>query len=725
LKKSFGAEPAQVSFLRIAAPHAALGVGLAFALGCTTPDRPADAAGTLPRPPSAGARGAASSVPETPAHVGAERSSASLGPTAHSNPASTAAAPTEDGARTTLDPASREPATPAPARPGFDEPALALGELRRRVIEHVENGEWARARALIDEVLTAPAIAEARQLLEAQRPEEALATVEPLLIAAPGEPRTLLLHGEACLQSGLRARDSANLERALESFVRAGQGAAARLGASRAARALSRANDAAQFAREGWSAWTAAPEFDGKLSEAPEITLAEGLWLAWRSSSSDGGAELTSEARSLAEETLRALERCAQLADAPARAWSRVAELQQRLGRGEDQLRTLEAALRREPANETLAQQFAQAAQSLGGWPAALSALERLRAALPQSAELWRAGAAARVEVALELTLQTPAAARIAQFKLADSEFERWGALAPTRRDASLRERARTRAAAGWAQLSEERVDAAVAEFRSVQALANGAGHWEFDARVPTALAGLDECARRLRLRGELGEAARLWSDLHRASPESVEWAVLAGRTWRSAAEQELLLSKKLKLAADGRLSDPVELDNLRSRARISAKPRHGLGWTLALQRAATEAKERSAKWFKSSYLAFVDAAQLAPNDVRVLCDAGEVAVYELRQDLPVVREFLSEAIRLGDLRSKDPQLVGAERRALLEAWGDAHECMGVLMLEHKREPAKAKQHFRMSLEIGPDTRPIVKETYLPQCEEALKRGSR
>jgi len=718
-----------VSFLRIAAQHAPFSVGLAIALGCTAPDRAGGA--ELPAPPvqaPAAQRGAAAqSDPLAQSSAAASSSGAAQLDAAARSGVDTAPSastpPRTDQPQLRADDGAA--AVPKPARPPREPQAADLAELQRRVIEHVERGEWARARALIDDVLTAPAIAEARQLLEAQRPEEALATVEPLLSAAPGEPRTLLLHGEACLQSGLRSRDTNNLERALESFLRAGQSAAARLGASRAARALARASEAAQLAREGWAAWNLAPELEGKLSEAPEVTLAEGLWLEWRGLAVESGAALTDQARGLAEETLRALERSAQLSDAPSRAWLRVAELQQRLGRGEDQLRTLEAALRREPANEALTQQFAQAAHALGGWTAALGALERMRAALPQSAELWRASAAARVELALEPAREgaarSPAATRIAWLKLADGEFERWGALAPTQRDAALRERARTRAASGWTQLSEDNVDAAVAEFRSVQALAPGAGHWEFDARVPTALAGLDECARRLRLRGELAEAARLWSDLHRASPESFELAVLAGRTWRSAAEQELLLSKDLRSAADGRISDPVALDNLRSRARISAKPRHGLGWTLALQRAATEAKERSAKWFKSSYLAFVDAAQLAPNDVRVLCDASEVAVYELRQDLKIVREFLSEAIRLGDLRSKDPQLVGAERRALLEAWGDAHECMGVLMLEHKREPAKAKQHFRLSLEIGPDPRPIVLETYLPQCEEALK----
>jgi transcriptional regulator with XRE-family HTH domain len=716
-----------VSFLRIAAQRAPFSVGLAFALGCTASDRVGGTARPAQLAPSAltqrsDASQTATAAESNPAAPSPAQPGAALAAGADAAPS--ASTPTRANQP---QPAAKEGAAgaQAPTRPLREPPAADVAELQRRVIEHVERGEWALARALIDDVLTAPAIAEARQLLEAQRPEEALATVEPLLSAAPGEPRTLLLHGEACLQSGLRARDVANLERALDSFLRAGQGAAARLGASRAARALARANEAAQFAREGWAAWNLAPELEGRQSEAPEVTLAEGLWLEWRNSAVESGATLSEQARGLAEETLQALERSAQLSDAPSRAWLRVAELQQRLGRGEEQLRTLEAALRREPANEALTQQFAQAAQALGGWPAALSALERMRAALPQSAELWRASAAARVELALEPAPEsaprTAAATRIAQLKLADSEFERWGALAPTQRDAVLRERARTRAASGWAQLSEDNVDAAVAEFRSVQALAPGAGHWEFDARIPTALAGLDECARRLRLRGALAEAARLWSDLHRASPESFEWAVLAGRTWRSAAEQELLLSKDLKSAADGRISDPVALDNLRSRARISAKPRHGLGWTLALQRAATEAKERSGKWFKSSYLAFVDAAQLAPNDVRVLCDASEVAVYELRQDLKIVREFLSEAIRLGDLRSKDPQLVGAERRALLEAWGDAHECLGVLMLEHKREPAKAKQHFRLSLEIGPDPRPIVLETYLPQCEEALK----
>lgn len=591
--------------------------------------------------------------------------------------------------------------------------------LKLRVIEHIQRDELAAARALLEDLLTAPAVARARALLDGQRPQEALAVIEAVLDDAPGEPRALLLHAEASLRTGVLTRRSEVLEQAFESYVRAGASAQARLGASRAARALGRFEDAAALAHEGWQALGADSALDAAAwDESPERSLAEAQW-AWFESLPQPDAPASDE-RYLreAQRAHAALTGLIEREPQDATAWLRLARVEQVLGSADGEVRTLERALAAAPQNERIAERLAQAAHARGGWSDLTATVERVRTQHPDNPALWRASAQARLEHALaDGGLES-----VAQLRLADTEFERWGALASGAREPSLRERAWCRATAGWIALRAGRMDAAVAEFRSVSALAPGALHWSLDQRVRPALEGLAQAAGTLRTSGELVESARIWSELHAQAPEVVEWARQAGQTWRAAAEQALVLSKELKLASDGRISDPLALENLRRRAQIGAKPSHGLTWTLELRRAATDAQERAERWFKTSYVAFVDAAQISPNDLRLLCDASEVAVYQLKRDLPIVREFLREALRLGELRANDPAADAAERRALLEAWGDAHECMGVLLLEHKREPARAKIHFLRSVEIGPDPRPIVVETYLPQCEEAIKR---
>lgn len=614
------------------------------------------------------------------------------------------------------DEVDREPRLASPVVPptptGLDD---AQAQLKRAALQHLERDEFAQARAVLDELLTAPAMAQARALLDARRPIEALAAIEDALSSAPGEPRTLLVHGEASLQAGLLLRDPAKLETSLASFLRSGEGAESKFGASRAARALGRYEVAVDLAREGWRALGPSATFARKFGEeTPERTLADALWLWFESQPMSTESDYARLGDEVVEANLQLVAR----ESAEPTVWLRVAEVERRLGRLDEEVTVLERALGAAPRSERIAERLADAARVRGGIADLIATVLRVREQRPQNPALWRATAEARFELALSTETSNDAA--IQALSSADMEFERWSSLSPEQRDASLRKRAACRAAAGWRQLGAQRVDGAVERFRSVQALAPDAVHWTFES-VESAALGLARCAEALRDSNDFAEGARIWSDLHRMSPEVVRWAVEAGRTWRTAAERTLLLSKELKLAADGRIADAATIEDLRRRAQIRSKPNDGLEWTLALQRASKDAEKRAAKWFKASYEALVDAAQLAPNEMRLLCDAAEVAVYELRADLPDVEAFLKEAIRLGETRSRDASLSPSERRAVLEAWGDAHECLGVLSLEYKRDAQRALTNFKRSREIGPDPRPIVTDTYIPRCEEILR----
>ena len=68
-------------------------------------------------------------------------------------------------------------------------------------------------------------------------------------------------------------------------------------------------------------------------------------------------------------------------------------------------------------------------------------------------------------------------------------------------------------------------------------------------------------------------------------------------------------------------------------------------------------------------------------------------------------------------------ELTEEERFALTEAWGDAHQNLGVLYWDEnngRRDPARAIPWLEKSVEIGPVPRPEVTEQYLPECRAAL-----
>jgi hypothetical protein len=61
----------------------------------------------------------------------------------------------------------------------------------------------------------------------------------------------------------------------------------------------------------------------------------------------------------------------------------------------------------------------------------------------------------------------------------------------------------------------------------------------------------------------------------------------------------------------------------------------------------------------------------------------------------------------------------------LQEAWGDAHQNLGLLELTIRKNPARAREWFQESLEIGPlprIDRAWIRTSALPACD-ALEKG--
>jgi tetratricopeptide (TPR) repeat protein len=135
---------------------------------------------------------------------------------------------------------------------------------------------------------------------------------------------------------------------------------------------------------------------------------------------------------------------------------------------------------------------------------------------------------------------------------------------------------------------------------------------------------------------------------------------------------------------------------------------------------AAEELRTAAREHARKSEAAYLAAAALAPEDVRVQNDAAVVMVYHTRDDVPATRALLDRAIELGQRQVQDPELSAEEQDRLLEAWGDAYQNLGLLELTLANDPAAARAAFEKAFEIGP--RPRVDRSWiesvaLPVCE--------
>ena len=108
---------------------------------------------------------------------------------------------------------------------------------------------------------------------------------------------------------------------------------------------------------------------------------------------------------------------------------------------------------------------------------------------------------------------------------------------------------------------------------------------------------------------------------------------------------------------------------------------------------------------------------------MRVVNDAALILVYHFASQAEEAERMLLHAVELGARQKDDPTLDDEARDRLLEAWGDAHQNLGLLNLVTLRRPEIARQWFQLCVEIGPRPRidrSWVTDVALPQCAKAL-----
>ena len=132
----------------------------------------------------------------------------------------------------------------------------------------------------------------------------------------------------------------------------------------------------------------------------------------------------------------------------------------------------------------------------------------------------------------------------------------------------------------------------------------------------------------------------------------------------------------------------------------------------------------RAQALMEKSYAAYQVAARLVPDDVRVVNDAGLIMAYYVRTDPDAAEAYLLDAVKDGGPQLAATDLGADERDALNEAWGDAHQNLGILEMTLRNRPAEAKAWFEKALEIGPPSRNWLRSV-LPLLDTWIETGEK
>jgi len=588
--------------------------------------------------------------------------------------------------------------------------------LADRAHDAIDAGDWAEARRLIDAIEVDPLVAEGNSYLGLDHPEEALSLAEQAIKVAPNDTKALLLHGESALQVGRKLGDATLVRTALKSFERI-EGLRGYFGASRAAGWLGRTEDQLRLAREGAAAVeTLGPHrawgtgVRGRLPEWPERTLGQALhdrYFALRGEDPEAASALIDEARVPLEFLMERRPR-------EPWAWNMMAGLCASEERFEDALAVALGGLDHVPTDPDLAAAAVTAARGAGGSARVLEVFEGLCASHPEAPLAWWYAGWERFDTAVSELESGP----VRELTRAESEFRRCRELAAEHEDACKGYEVMCRNAVGWCRYNAGDLEGARAAFESTEEVLPGGMTYELADRLLPATEGLNFVGDAYRARDDLLAAADVYLSLHRYQPDNAVWANNAGFFHRDAADRLASISAiDCEHAAKGELTDPARLAELLDDAGLRGPvPDDAAERARLFERAAEACRTRSKAMFETSYAAYLEAARLAPDDVRVLNDCALVAVYHLGRDLDRAEEYLQRCVELGGAQLADPDLDEDAREALTEAWGDAHQNLGVLYLEYKNDPETARGWFEKSLEIGPYPRPIVTEEYLPRC---------
>jgi tetratricopeptide (TPR) repeat protein len=625
-----------------------------------------------------------------------------------------------------------------------DEPAPAPGDeaARDAAIDHIRSGDYAGARALLDDLLRARYVAEAEELLGEGTPEDALLRLDLALALDPRHAETRLLKADGSLQlaeKGIASGATApliegSLQDALEYY---GEAAAAALpaedgsaaapderavhavfGACRAAFLLGDSEASVRWARVARTLLQdGAPGVD-RIEPPAHRTIADALYGAYT------GARVAGEAPEVVEplfdEAQDAISMLLGRASDDAFVWARLADLYEWEERQGESRALLLSGLDRLPEDAGLQQRLARVARKEGGRPTVIASFERTTRTNPRIASgHWYLGYE-RFEHGVDLLLEGEYDADL--FRAAEASFARSRELEPRNRAACLGYEVMCRNARGWCAYYQDDLETAVEEFLSMDELFERGIEWKLEGRMLSGVMGLAFVGDQYNNREDWLRAGEAFETAHHLEPGESAWANNAGFFLRDAAVELEAEGERLCQASKGAFKDAEVLAELRELAGVDPALAGTAGERARFAAAATERKLEARAIMERSWKAYEAAAALSADDVRTVNDAGLVLVYYLHTDLDAAEALLRRAIELGAeqvpalrARLEDETLEEAERQDLEtelldleEAWGDAYQNLGVLEWLHQEDGAKALPLLERSVEIGPDPRPML-----------------
>jgi tetratricopeptide (TPR) repeat protein len=622
-------------------------------------------------------------------------------------------------------------------------PASTRADVAEKVIQSLEEGRFERARDHLDELLLSDHLTHARSELARGSPEDALLAVDRALAIAPDSDEARLLKADGSLRLAEAKIEGGGapagliegaLEDALAFYLDGPESAHALFGASRAAWLLGRLDEALGLARRGMPLLGEQEAALGELSLPPRRLYAEQVLHAHARARSGASPEDADEARALFREAEEALAKLLGRAPNDPWAWSRLADLYEGEGRLPEALSACERGLERASEDAGLLERLARVSRKVAGAEAAVLALEAYVSQHPKvAAGHWHL-AVARFDVALEGYQQEPRVLDPSPFTAAEASFRALRARPGLAEHASgaLGYEVVSRLARGWCALGSGDLALARREFLSMNELLERGIEWRFPGVLESGIQGLFLVADAHASRDELEAAGEVFETLHVLQPDQYLWANNAGFFLRDAATGLELEGKSLCRAARGRLTNAEALAELRALAGIHDLPAGSMEECAAFAHAADERFSRARVLMERSWRAYRPAAELASEDVRVVNDAALVLVYYLHRDLEWAEQALLRCVELGGPQieakkaalalEESPERASAlekELALLTEAWGDAHQNLGVLAWVHRKDAVRARTWLEKALEIWPARQPVT-NSLLPQVRGEL-----
>lgn len=611
----------------------------------------------------------------------------------------------------------------------------------------LQEGRIEEAHSRLGRQLLDTRLARAKELLAADAGDEALVVLDEALALAPDEPRLHYLRGIGllrALESALAHGQAGSLMAdfavdALQALERCPSNAASEHAASRAAWLASRATDALRHARAARTA-SADPEYPWLLAQAPERVRYDAVALALRSTraqaaAATGGATAevagAGAAAPVAPAVDALLEECrGELAALLARdsldtwTWRAWAAEERAAGDVGAAVALLERAIDRTPAASELWNDWREFARELSGVRGAADRAAALAERHPQTAAAMFNAGAERFEAALARMTEDPGAARD-EFRQAEELVDAARTTDPTWDAHVRRYEVVCRAGVGWASLALGRSEESEIAFRSMSAVLDDGLEWKLEGRLGSGIEGLDALGRDLAQRWDashelepLERAAAIYATLHEVAPAEVGWSTKSAVFQRELAVElaqraHALCAAGRATAIDGELAAKLRDYDEALPAELASEAGRG-----ALQASAERVAARARALMQRSFDAYLAALEQQPDDVRTLNDAALVQIRYLRSDLARAEALLRRSVELGERQLADTTLAQRARYELQNAWGDAHQSLGVLSLVHRRDALTARLWFEKALSIGPDPRPLISNEYLPACAE-------